>query len=310
MEGPSGGHKALDCESGVSTDQSKTRKSSLQEIAVAPAVGVRKSSYGRTTIFLSEDSVALREFKSTGGIRVQESASVYHTLPSLESAHASGELCCWHCCEPIPARSTLFPIPRFYDTSDRLYHVYGATCSPGCAKAYVIEHSSFDRGKQLSTLTNMLRVVYGIEGKIVETPPRPSLRRFGGPFDPRQIARSSCSLVQPPFVSYCMIVDEHTTPDDAQVAKEAVAERINKGTRIPQIPAEDGRRRDLVSEYETFLSGRRREDPMEVCDADDVSPSEGRDTNERDNSKKATLGAHCKKFSTPAKGPMSKYVNN
>ena len=142
--------------------------------------------------------------------------------------------CCWHCCEEIvdsaeksasanqgtdsPSTSILpppspfssrIPMPRVYDAAEGVYYVYGVACSPACAKAYIIEHTSFDRAQHLNTLAHMLRDLYGIEGHVVETPPRPALARFGGSFDPRRAtAAFECRVVEPPFVSYCMLVEE------------------------------------------------------------------------------------------------------
>jgi hypothetical protein len=59
----------------------------------------------------------------------------------------------------------------------------------------------------------MLREVYGITEGVSEAPPRPAMKRFGGSFDPNTLQRATCRLVQPPFVSYCMIVEEHVGVD-------------------------------------------------------------------------------------------------
>ena len=90
------------------------------------------------------------------------------------------------------------PIPRVYDPTEQAYHVYGRTCSPGCAKAYVIEHTTFDKGQHLNVLVHMLREVFGIDGPVAAAPPRQALRRFGGVFDPRAQRKAECRLVTPP----------------------------------------------------------------------------------------------------------------
>ena len=79
-----------------------------------------------------------------GGITRYDTANVYHLLPE---AHKSASVCCWHCCEYIQNPREIVPLPRLYDPAERLFHVYGATCSPGCAKAYILEHTTFDRGQ-------------------------------------------------------------------------------------------------------------------------------------------------------------------
>lgn len=168
------------------------------------ATAVRKSAHGRTQLFLPTAHAVLREVECMGGMTRYDSASVYHTLPPAREGEA---VSCWHCCESIEAGKAI-PLPRLYDSAENVYHVYGATCSPGCAKAYTLEHTAFDRSHHLNVLVRFLREVYGVRGPVVETPPRPALRRFGGPFDPRTAPRAQCMLVTPPFVSYCMIAEE------------------------------------------------------------------------------------------------------
>ena len=171
---------------------------------------IRKSSYGRTDLFLKDSSVLVREIRCMGGIKKRETANVYHMLGDARNAVGT---CCWHCCEAITDEASVVPLPCVYDTSENMYHVYGRTCSPGCAKAYILEHATFDRGQHLNVLVRMLRDVYGITGPVVETPPRPALVKFGGVFDVSNVPKAHCRLVTPPFVSYCMLVEEHG--DDA-----------------------------------------------------------------------------------------------
>lgn len=167
---------------------------------------IRKSSYGRTDLFLKDSSVLVREIRCMGGIKKRETANVYHMLGDARNATGT---CCWHCCEVITDEASVVPLPCVYDSSENMYHVYGRTCSPGCAKAYILEHTTFDRGQHLNVLVRMLRDVYGITGPVVETPPRPALKKFGGVFDASSIPKAHCRLVTPPFVSYCMLLEEH-----------------------------------------------------------------------------------------------------
>jgi len=166
---------------------------------------LRKSSYGRTQLFLQDSEVMFREVKCMGGIVRRDVANVYHTLPDARGVSGSA---CWHCCEMIDNEDHVIPLPRVYDATEHVYHVYGRTCSPACAKAYIIEHTTFDRGQHMNTLVQMLRNVYNVSGPILEAPPRPAMKRFGGSFDPGISPKATCRLVQPPFVSYCMIVEE------------------------------------------------------------------------------------------------------
>ena len=50
-----------------------------------------------------------------------------------------------------------------FDPSERVFHVYGWFCSANCAKAYILEHSTFDRGYQMNIFVRMLREVYNIQ---------------------------------------------------------------------------------------------------------------------------------------------------
>lgn len=159
-------------------------------------------------------TAATREVKCLGGMGQRNTASVFHVLPERPQG------CCWHCCEAI--EGTVLPLPRHYDAEEGVFHVYGATCSPGCAKAYILEHTTFDRGHHLDVLIKMLREVYGVTGSIAEAPPRPAMRRFGGAFDPKTQRRAECRLVEPPFVSYCMLVEERAAAETL-AAEEAEA---------------------------------------------------------------------------------------
>lgn len=186
-------------------------------MAAASSV-LRKSAYGRTQLFLPDDAAIFREVKCMGGITRRDAAAVYHTM----GADLAGAAC-WHCCEPIADGACAIPIPRVYDARQGTFHVYGRTCSPSCAKAYVLEHTSFDRGQHLNVLVKMLREVYGVTGPVHETPPRPALRRFGGVFDPRAAHRAECRLIEPPFVSYCMLLEERVQADELPRAAAAPA---------------------------------------------------------------------------------------
>ena len=248
---------------------------------------IRKSSYGRTQLFLQECNVMFREVKCMGGIVRRDVANVYHTLPDARGVPGTA---CWHCCEPIHDEAQVIPLPRVYDPSECVYHVYGRTCSPACAKAYVIEHTTFDRGQHMNTLTRMLREVYGVTHGVTEAPPRPALKRFGGTFDPTTLPRATCRLVQPPFVSYCMIVEERvgggTSQQSLPTLTEMEVEDVD-GLDEPPPPAL----------FDSFLRGRDRhtEGDGGRGDAKRRPHTDGGDNE----------GAVAKR--TRATGPMSKF---
>lgn len=165
---------------------------------------IRKTAHGRTQLFLNEPNTLFREVKCMGGVVKRDAASVFH---NMQASPASEDGACWHCCEPLAAAAA-FPIPRLHDHAAQEYHVYGMTCSPACAKAFIIEHTTFDRGYRLNVLSKMMSDVYGIPGTIKEAPPRPALKRFGGMLSPEPVV-PRCRMVEPPFVSYSMLVEEH-----------------------------------------------------------------------------------------------------
>lgn len=186
-----------------------------------------------------------------GGIKKRETANVYHMLG--DARHATGT-CCWHCCEVITDERTVIPLPCMYDSSENLYHVYGRTCSPGCAKAYVLEHTTFDRGQHLNVLIRMLRDVYEITGPVVETPPRPALKKFGGVFDESTIPKVHSRIVTPPFVSYCMLLEERGNDDmectfPASSVTQDSAFELEDNISEPQPPAA----------FEEYIASRQQE---------------------------------------------------
>lgn len=244
---------------------------------------IRKTAYGRTQLFLPTTTDVIREVKCMGGITHHTSAAdVYHVLPD---ARTESHGCCWHCAEEISDEKTVVPLPRVYDTAEGVYSTYGRTCSPSCAKAYILEHTTFDRGQHLNVLVKMLRDVYAYTEPIVETPPRPALKRFGGVFDTRQSNRRvRCRLVQPPFVSYCMVVEEHMKDNPER----------EEGTTIPTVDMEE--EEDSLDEprppalFEEFLKQKAKPPTTTKRPRDDGSTSSS------------------SKAASSSKGPMSRFV--
>jgi hypothetical protein len=60
----------------------------------------------------------------------------------------------------------------------------------------------------------MMHEVYGIQTPIIATPPRPTLVQFGGFVDATQKVCTEITVVEPPFVSYCMLAQEHAAKED------------------------------------------------------------------------------------------------
>lgn len=183
---------------------------------------VRKSAHGRTNLFLPQADVIMKEIKTMNGV-THETASVYHILPQLS---AESGVCCWHCCEPIAPGDESVPIPKTYDRQDDIYYVYGITCSLACCKAYIIEHTTYDRNHHLTSFGRFTREAYGVRD-VTEAPPRAALKRFGGPLDAGK-SRCECKVVSPPLVSYCMLLEERNAqgPEDAMLEDTTIDEPL------------------------------------------------------------------------------------
>ena len=197
---------------------------------------LRKSGFGRTNLFLTTNGVILREIKcSSSSLARLATASIFHTHSSTYSQKPS-ELC-WHCCHKMKNIKTPFRLPRLYDPNEQVYHVYGWFCGPACTKGYILEHSPFDRGYQMNIFVRMLREVYNITEPVVEAPPRIALKQFGGPFDIETFRQQQniCCTVTPPFVSYCMLVEERQPIESMGETTMANTARCTvKGLRKPE----------------------------------------------------------------------------
>lgn len=172
------------------------------------STSVRKSAFGRTSLFLTgHDRVLVRCVRTTSAAMRRRDGSTYHNLATT-ATRARVPICCWHCCEPITGET--FVVPKSYDPNENVFYTYGHFDSLACAKAFLLEQASFDHGHQANVFSKMVREVYKIHEEIQEAPPRVSLQRFGGPFDITKFknAPTRTVLIEPPFVSYCMLVEE------------------------------------------------------------------------------------------------------
>lgn len=213
---------------------------------------MRKTVCGRVSLFLPNESTVLRTVKSNAGAQTHDTASVFHLLPAVHTG--GGSVRCWHCGDDV-ARDKIFSLPRAYDPEEKKFFVYGACCSPECAKAYILEHSSFDRGQQLNTLARMLYTVHGISDEIKEMPPRASLMAFGGSFDPSKFRdaqrKSTLRMLEPPFVSYCMLVEERSSAET----------RLPTFVPVPDVEEEDAFAQEMPpSLFDEYVRQRSEED--------------------------------------------------
>jgi len=190
---------------------------------------VRKSAFGRTSLFLTEGGVAVRNVNASASGVQRIPGTVYHNL--AETAKRVDGLCCWHCCEVI-GDGPSYRIPKYHDLNEDQYHVFGHFCSLSCGKAYILEDDRYDRGYALNIFHRMARAVYGVHDRIIETPPRIALQKFGGPFPVPSVAQACrpTAVVEPPFVSYCMLVEER------EQSSVASGERFGLGTQDGNAP--------------------------------------------------------------------------
>ena len=61
-----------------------------------------------------------------------------------------------------------YVVPKSYDPNENIFYTYGHFDSLPCAKAFLLEQSSFDHGHQANVFSKMVREVYGIQEEIAE----------------------------------------------------------------------------------------------------------------------------------------------
>ena len=228
-----------------------------------PPISIRKSAFGRTNLFLESASMLFKEVKCSASTTArQATASIYHmhSTNKLEEQQKRDNIVCWHCCHSFDGEG--FRLPRSYDPSEKVYHVYGWFCSANCGKAYILEHSTFDRGYQMNVFIRMLRDVYDVDCGITEAPPRIALKMFGGPFDIEDFRKQKniCCVVHPPFVSYCMLIEERQPIESIGECSTGNTTRGTvKGLRRPssgtvQLTDDDFSTPEHVGLYSNFIS--------------------------------------------------------
>lgn len=255
---------------------------------------LRKSAFGRTNLFLTSSNTVFREIRcSASSTTRQASASVFHPHMSNNAHERPADCVCWHCCHPFEGCG--FRLPRIFDPSENVYHVYGWYCSANCAKAYILEHSTFDRGYQMNVFVRLLREVYGIDESITEAPPRMALRMFGGPFDIEafRAQKNICLLTTPPFVAYCMLIEERqpiSSMDESGAAATTIPRGSVRGLRRPaNVPSTSSKADDICGPQEEGMYTRFLRDKDTPEGEDAPVPKRQRTTK-----KPATIGGLAK----------------
>lgn len=177
----------------------------------------RKSAFGRTDLFHSDDTV-FKELQSSASAMRQPTYGrhVYHT-----HGHGERPSVCWTCCHP-PLTEQPFRIPRLYDAHRGEFHVYGVFCSLECCKAYIMRCPLYEREQHMHIFHKMCRDVYGVD-EVTAAPHMEMLQMFGGPYTIDEFrskhATHHCMMHHPPLVAHIMIVEERMH-DSRVVTKE------------------------------------------------------------------------------------------
>lgn len=277
--------------SASSTTPSAVTNASGEGVVDNHSTSVRKSAFGRTSLFLTgHDRVLVRCVRTTSAAMRRRDGSTYHNLTTT-AARATTPICCWHCCEPITGET--FVVPKSYDANENVFYTYGHFDSLACAKAFLLEQSSFDHGHQANVFSKMVREVYKIHEEIEEAPPRVSLQRFGGPFDIAKFKENPTRtvLIEPPFVSYCMLVEERAPTSELS---DTIGRQLG-GTRTDD--QRDFRGGHVVDEaefaeppprsmYDDFLAGAHGGEKAPCAEADSSSTPQATTASPLDQEKK------------------------
>ena len=147
--------------------------------------------------------------------------------PSARGRAVAGAAC-WHCCEPIGTTRRRSPTARL--RSQRADHPSTGTRALRGGRGVRDRAHDIDRGQHLNACC-------ACSARFTGWSRRSSRRRrarrcgAGGSFDARR-ARVVPRLY-PPFVSYCMIVEEHGTPATSTLSTEAMDSRTRRTRRPP-----------------------------------------------------------------------------
>ena len=166
----------------------------------------RKSPFGRTQLFHDSHDTVFKELQCAASVTQRsDGGSKFHT-----QGCGPGRAC-WHCCHDFEGSAVR--LPRVFDAEAKVYHVYGNFCTLGCAKTHLKSLPQFNREQHMYVFRRMCREVYGVDD-VIGAPPRVALQMFGGPFGIQEFRTKQyeCQVHMPPFVSYCMVVEEKLAP--------------------------------------------------------------------------------------------------
>ena len=156
----------------------------------------------------------------------------------------------------------------------------------------------------------MLREVYGIEESVDEAPPRLSLQMFGGPFkiDTFRKQVNPCTTITPPFVSYCMLIEERT-PQGGQTNERNEGVTTAKGSvRGLKRPVNRAQLSAFTSDlgepmHEGMYSEFLREKQQETVETEPMAVDEEKTTVKRRAASTSTAGSK-----RPATSGLAKFA--
>ena len=193
----------------------------------------------------------MREISSSSTCEASKPAKYHIHATSTKSPKTD----CWHCCHPFDGE--MFRLPVGYNTATREFHVKGCFCSLSCASAHIKEAPTADRMYIQSIFKMMCNEIYK-EPNVVEAPSRYVLQKFGGPVDIDKF-RSNASrynIVEPPFVSHIMIVEEKMNSVTSCERKGTV-----RGLRRPEdevcMESDNLTMCSFENKYNTFLESKQ-----------------------------------------------------
>lgn len=106
---------------------------------------------------------------------------------------------CWWCCEHFQTQP-FYTVCNYCPKTERFW-LTGNFCTPGCAKAY----ETYEMPQKYHGLTNLLLMRLGYEvSKIPMSPPRISLKKFGGYLDIEEFRKpipTRSFIVHPPWIN-------------------------------------------------------------------------------------------------------------
>lgn len=169
------------------------------------------------------------------------------------------DTCCWNCCHSFD--TTPVCIPKKYDETTNLFHVYGIFCSWNCAKTHLEDEYHSIASEQFMWMCIMAKDVFGcdIYSTLVSAPPRFCLTMFGGEMTIEQYREKSlttvCEILEPPMISHFMMLRQSHVGDHGYEGSMGDGNPVISGIRRPHIDQ---------TQIGTIDGAREEEDPPSV----------------------------------------------